>query len=179
MSAFFAEGSRAGAAPLDCQWLDGLPRAFRVPEPAGPEGEGWFRPSVKDEAAAALPLRRSLWPVRLSSLADLARRVDVETYANGHVALRMPEAVSGGGYVVLTDTFYPGWKAIVDGRVGPTIRAYHTFRAARIWSDAQRVEFAYDPLSFRLGLAISLFGAAFWLSILMGWSVFRLAEQRP
>ena len=178
LSAFFAEGPRAGSAPLDCQWLDGLPRAFYVPEPAGPEGEGWFRPSVKDEAADALPLRRSLWPARLSSLADLAKSVDVESYTNGHIALRMPEAIPGRGYVVLTDAFYPGWKATVDGRMGPTIRAYHTFRAARIRSDAQRLEFAYDPLSFRLGLAISLLGFASWMAILVGLGFHRLAERR-
>ncbi len=64
------------------------------------------------------------------------------------------------GYLVLTDTFYPGWKATVDGETRPILRANHLFRAVPVDAGAQTVTFRYEPLSFRIGAALSLVATA-------------------
>jgi len=57
---------------------------------------------------------------------------------------------------VLTDAYYPGWRALVDGLETPIYRADLLFRAVYLPAGQHRVEFIYDPLSFKLGAAISL-----------------------
>ena len=87
------------------------------------------------------------------------------------------------GVLVLLDSHYPGWRAWVDGVVershpvqerpgmedvgqrGVSVqeveihRADQLFRAVRLPAGRHRIVFAYDPLSFRVGAAISLITA--------------------
>jgi uncharacterized membrane protein YfhO len=64
--------------------------------------------------------------------------------------------LSEEGYLVLTDAHYPGWRALTDGLEMPIYRADLLFRAVYLPAGQHRVEFVYDPLSFKLGAAISL-----------------------
>jgi hypothetical protein len=57
--------------------------------------------------------------------------------------------------LVLTDSYYPGWKAFVDGREEVIRRANLFFRAVRLPAGNHTVEFRYEPRSFAIGLAIS------------------------
>jgi hypothetical protein len=59
-------------------------------------------------------------------------------------------------YLVLTDTWFPGWTASVDGREARVERADYAFRAVRLEPGRHEVEFRYEPGSVRLGLAISV-----------------------
>ncbi len=62
------------------------------------------------------------------------------------------------GLLVLSDTYYPGWKAFVDGKEEKIFRADYNFRAILIPPGSHLVEFVYDPLSFKLGGWITLLG---------------------
>jgi hypothetical protein len=59
--------------------------------------------------------------------------------------------------LLLTDSFYPGWQATVDGKPTNILRANYTFRAVPLNSGRHRITFSYQPDSFRYGLMISLF----------------------
>jgi hypothetical protein len=72
------------------------------------------------------------------------------------------------GYLVLTDAYYPGWIATVDGQPAEIDRADLMFRAVKIPAGQQRVELRYQPQSFSSGLLISIgtalaLGAAWFL----------------
>ncbi len=60
------------------------------------------------------------------------------------------------GYLVLTDSYYPGWRAFVDGQEQPVLRAEYLFRAVYLTTGSHQVEFRYEPGSFRWGMAISM-----------------------
>lgn len=60
--------------------------------------------------------------------------------------------------LILTDNYYPGWKAEIDGKSVPIYKANYTFRAIPITSGQHRVNFTYDPNSFRLGLYLAITG---------------------
>lgn len=49
--------------------------------------------------------------------------------------------VPSDGYVVLTDTFYPGWKATVDGHSTQIVPAFHAFRAVKVSHGSHKAEF--------------------------------------
>jgi len=59
------------------------------------------------------------------------------------------------GYLVLTDTYYPGWRALVDGRPAEILPADDAFRAVGLETGEHTVVFEYAPLSFRLGAWIT------------------------
>jgi hypothetical protein len=63
--------------------------------------------------------------------------------------------VESPALLVLTDTFYPGWTATVDGAAAPILRADHAFRAVTLEPGRHRVELVYRPWSVRLGFALS------------------------
>jgi hypothetical protein len=59
------------------------------------------------------------------------------------------------GYVVLLDSWYPGWKARVDGREVEVLRANYAFRAVAVSPGAHRLEFFFAPTSFYVGTVIN------------------------
>ncbi|MDO8692376.1 MAG: YfhO family protein [Dehalococcoidia bacterium] len=77
------------------------------------------------------------------------------------------------GYLVLADSYYPGWRAFVDGREQPVLRAEYLFRAVYLPAGAHQVEFRYEPGSFRWGMAISVSTLALMALGGAGWTVRR------
>lgn len=65
------------------------------------------------------------------------------------------EAVANG-FLVLSEIYYPGWRARVDGHNAPLYRADYLLRAVPVEAGHRRVEVYYDPLSFKVGLGITV-----------------------
>lgn len=61
---------------------------------------------------------------------------------------------SSDGYLVLSEVYYPGWRAWVDDREVPVLRADYLFRAIELPAGEHRVRFTYDPASFKFGLGL-------------------------
>lgn len=68
--------------------------------------------------------------------------------------------------LVVTDTFYPGWKAFVDGRAVPIYMTNILFRGIEIEPGVHRVIMVYEPDSLAAGIRLSLLGAAALLILL-------------
>ena len=77
------------------------------------------------------------------------------------------------GILVLTDSYYPGWKVFVDQQEKEILRANYLFRGVELTPGNHTVEFVYDPASFRIGLAISLITAVLVLAIPMSARLWR------
>jgi hypothetical protein len=60
------------------------------------------------------------------------------------------------GYLVLADTWYPGWKATVDGEQAELLRANHAFRAVKLDGGTHTVEMVYRPRAAVFGVWMSL-----------------------
>lgn len=56
----------------------------------------------------------------------------------------------------LSDNYYPGWKAKVDGEETEILRANYTFRAVPLIAGEHEVRFYFDPVSFKLGVIVSV-----------------------
>lgn len=94
-------------------------------------------------------------PVPPDSRAALQRTARVVVDEADEVRIRV-EAPAGGGWLVLTDTWYPGWEATVNGREVPIVRANYLFRAVRVPAGTSEARFRYRPWTFRAGLGITL-----------------------
>jgi len=107
-------------------------------------------------------------PTHLASKGNFQGTAAIKLYRNSQVEI--DAQLSAPGILVLTDAFYPGWKVRVDGKEQKILRANYLFRGVELPTGNHKVEFIYDPQSFRVGLIISLCTAGLLLAVpLLGW----------
>ena len=135
---------------------------------AQPRARLMGRPSyVADEAAAARALDELGAAIRDRLIVEdpdhpLPEGAAVEGTAR--IVVDLPERVEvevdakTPAYLVLADTFDPGWSATLDGRPSPIRPAFAAFRAIYLKEGRHRVVFTYEPAGFRAGLILTALG---------------------
>jgi len=87
------------------------------------------------------------------------------------------------GFLVLSDAYYPGWKAYVDGKEEKIYRAYTFLRAVFLKKGNHRVEFIFEPFSYKIGKIITFsFLVIVFLSLLMQhprFSMKKVEDEEP
>jgi hypothetical protein len=76
------------------------------------------------------------------------------------------------GWLVLADSWFPGWEAAVDGQPRPVLRANGLHRAVRVAPGDRVVTFVYRPRSWRAGLLLTL-ATALALGVFFGLAILR------
>jgi hypothetical protein len=102
--------------------------------------------------------------------------VELLNHAAESIELRVE--LQAPGYLVLTDTFYPGWTAEVNGSPVPIYRADLYFRAVPLSAGTHQVQFHFQPAHVRLGLGISLAACLLWL-LLFIIALIRTGRKTP
>jgi hypothetical protein len=87
-------------------------------------------------------------------LPEPAGITEFNTYANTHMQLKTQ--MQRSGWLVLSEIFYPGWHATVDGVPANIYRANYLFRAIPLSPGSHQVELYFMPDSFVVGALISL-----------------------
>ena len=72
------------------------------------------------------------------------------------------------GFLVLADTFHPGWQALADGRPTKVYEADFLLRAVFLPAGKHHVRFVFRPPSFLLGVTVSLLSVILCLWLLRG-----------
>jgi len=97
---------------------------------------------------------------------DAAFRGEVRMLWRRADGLGLTTDTSAPGYVVVLDTYYPGWTATVDGTPADVLRANVMFRAVAVPAGKHTVTLKYRPASVVWGLSVSavsvIFGLASW-----------------
>lgn len=75
---------------------------------------------------------------------------------------------SGPTWLVVSDSWYPGWVAEVDGQPAALWRADYLFRAVHVPGGGHVITFAYRPASLRWGAGLAVLGT---LLALVTWTV--------
>jgi hypothetical protein len=160
-----------------------LPRAFMVPVkgvtafPAIDDQVAFFRnsgfnpqqqftvsqlPAVLEEPAeepgSGLPLTRSVEIVG-SHVNDVELRAST------------PET----SVLILSQTYYPGWKALVDGQRTDVFQVDLSLTGVRIPPGLHDVQFLFRPTSFQVGAVLSFASAI----VLLGLAVWPSTTRRP
>jgi hypothetical protein len=85
----------------------------------------------------------------------------VTRYDPGDIALELGGAVSAGSALVMSENYYPGWAATVDGRSAPTVRADFNLIGVPLPAGAKHVSLHFADHAYRRGKLIT------WLAVLI------------
>ncbi len=113
----------------------------------------------------------------LVAVAPACSEVSIENRSPSIAALRLqkmddPHHISieidtqEEGWLVLADTYYPGWVTFLNGEPIEHFRANGSFRAVPVPAGEKQIDFTYSPRSFNIGLGLSLLAMVLWVG---GW----------
>jgi hypothetical protein len=159
-------------------------RKINVYQIEGLSSRAYFVSGVERASSPALALQRFVdpeFPFKTTVILENSRYEEkrgemgdgiaqIVGYGNSRVVCRVNAKVNG--FLVLLDSYYPGWQAYVDGREAEILRGNYAFRAVEVPMGSHEVEFRYRPRRFYAGLVLSL------LAMLIG-AVFVFRGRRP
>src|SRR4030042_3626260 len=90
------------------------------------------------------------------STGNLRNKVELKHESNNRLLL-VAESTENT-ILVLSDTYFPGWRVFVDGKEEKIYRADYNLRAVLLGAGTHQVKFIYHPLSFKLGAIITFLG---------------------
>ena len=82
--------------------------------------------------------------------------VEHTRYATDEVVIHV--TTDKPGTLVMSDLYTPDWHAMIDNREVKLYRANYAFRAVSIPPGSHTVKFRYEPLSYRIGVAMTFCG---------------------
>jgi hypothetical protein len=94
-----------------------------------------------------------------------ASAVSVTRIGDGDIGLRVTS--QGGGFLVLSENAYPGWRALVDGAEVPIYRTDVTLQGVVVPAGTHRVDFTLASRTLRWGLVTSGISAMVCASLLL------------
>jgi len=160
--------------------LDDEAAAHQLADPAfDPRGGVILAPSATAGQPGAVPPTIEAGQPE-SSAAPRPPIVSIKTNAPEQVVVYA--VASRDGYLVLSDSWYPGWRAVVDGAEVPIERANLMFRAVFLPAGEHTVEFRFEPTSVRRGMLVSAASLAVTVVLVVGlglWRRRRMAESTP
>ena len=161
-------------------------RAYVVPEAvfAGSEEEafGVVTREGFDPRDAVVIEDADPWDFQLPGRSALGLNPEPEIAAYSDHEVVVDVEMPYNGFLVLSDTYYPGWHAEDNGSAARIYRANYLVRAVYLEEGSHRVRFSFRPASFRAGRITSvMFGIALLILYLWGGgrtaTVFRLPDD--
>jgi hypothetical protein len=132
--------------------LHTLPRAYVVASTTETKGERPLKSyrcwTPADGVEIAQPTTGETWSAKISD--GLVREIRREPET-----LVLETDTTEKGYLILSETYRPGWSAEVDGKERPVLRAQRAFRAVAVPAGRHQIVLAYRPTSLLVGALLS------------------------
>ncbi len=159
-------------------------------------GEAWLVTSVSQETAAVtmtaleggrLPNGSLFLPAELALLEEAKPEALYGKLGGGRVQTiehnpgRWVFAVdsNGPGYLVVSQTDYPGWSASVNGRIQKIYKTDHAFQGLEVPDGRSEVTLSFSSQTLETGKMISAFSGAIVLALLIFGCITRFRARSP
>jgi hypothetical protein len=136
---------------------------YRLPDALG---RAWIVPTARqfpsDDILTVLsepefdPTAEVLLETPVSDLQPPVSSLHSLALQDGPNRVTIRAALNAPGYLVLADTWYPGWRVTVDDQPAEMLRANYAFRAVHLPDGEHVVEMVYRPASVLVGGVVSL-----------------------
>lgn len=150
-----------------CSVANPTPRAFLCTE---------SKQVANDSTALALLRSADLaWPSALFTQDEHVQLIGNTIDSTAHIAsirttgqsMMISTETHAPSYLVLTDTYYPGWRCDIDGKETSILRCNYAMRAIVLPAGKHAVAFYFAPPLFRVGLIITCSTCLALFSILL------------
>lgn len=128
-----------------------FPRAFFVSDFLVRPPEDFLK--IQMDARSMVMLHEEPPPGRYGIADPAEAQVVVGSYSNDEI--RLSVAAPGDGFVVLSEVYYPGWRAQVDGVETRILRGDYLLRVVPVKAGEHRVRMFFAPTSLLLGKLIT------------------------
>jgi len=95
--------------------------------------------------------------------APISVTTSVSHYEPGKVRIDLSAPAPNGSSLLVSENYYPGWKATVDGKPAPIGRADYTFIGVELPSGARSIQLDFTSPAYERGKVIT------WIAILFGF----------
>jgi hypothetical protein len=113
------------------------------------------RVAIADTSARDIP------GVQLQTLpAPAVSRVRVTSYGPGAIDLSLDQPTTPGQALVVSENYFPGWRATVDGRSAPTGRMNYNLIGVALPQGASAVQLRFDDAAYEKGKRVTLIAIA-------------------
>lgn len=72
-------------------------------------------------------------------------------------SLKLNPSLDAPGFLVLSEIWYPGWKAYVNNKQTEIYKTNYIFRSIYLDKGQKDIVFIFDPWTYKIGMAISIF----------------------
>jgi hypothetical protein len=108
------------------------------------------------KAMCEIDLRRTAIVERPMALSSTAGTDDVKVAMYSPKSIELSAQTTSGGLLVLSETYYPGWKAWLDDQPTPIYSTDIALRGVVVPPGAHRVRMEFHPIIFPISVGISL-----------------------
>ena len=120
------------------------------------------RAALFDSSAAVEGVEPASLPAPLGITASVTR------YEPGHITLELDAAAPAGSALIMSENFYPGWSARVDGASAPVGRAQYTFIGVPLPAGARSIDLTFEDPAFARGKLLTLLALAITATVIVG-----------
>lgn len=152
----------------------------------GDHAYAWVVPTVAKypDAEVAEAVRAPNFPYRSVALLDPASttaaqpltaipaplpiRAAVDSFAPGFARLTLDAPAPAGSALVVSENYYPGWAATVDGRAAAVERGNLSLMTVALPAGARSIEVTFDSAPFHLGARVTIIAlllATLWFGL--------------
>jgi uncharacterized membrane protein YfhO len=111
-------------------------------------------------------------PEAVSRGSSSSGEVEIKSYRPDSIVLITDAPVPA--YLFLSEIFYPGWKAFLDGQPTRILRGNYLFRVLEVPEGRHRVHLEFDPWTIKAGTGITLLTAL----LILAMPVFRRLKRK-
>jgi len=115
-------------------------------------------------------------PLSVNPMPESASKVTIRSYENEEIVV--DAEMADNGFVVLSEKYYPGWKAYLNGEEVKIYPADNTLRAVYVSRGKNEIIFRYEPASNRMALTISLI-SFLAVGLFVAWHFAVLRKKGP
>jgi hypothetical protein len=95
----------------------------------------------------------------------------VLAYEPGRVSLELAAPAGEGSALVVSENYYPGWRATVDGQPAPVNRVDYTLLGVPLPAGGKRIDLVFDSATYHRGKVITLVALALTLILIIGGTI--------
>lgn len=99
--------------------------------------------------------------------AESESQIAIEHFISGDMKMEISQETSG--YLVVQQSYYPGWKVYVDGKETEIVKINNTFLGVYLEEGVHQVHFEFKPVDFYVGSGITI---AFWVALIVNLVLF-------